>query len=126
MQEVQAEEALMLVGSDEYKRSFVYISWLARVLLMNGKPDAAWRLYINMDSKRTSDSFSLLHLLANECFGMGQFYHSCKAFQVCASVLQFCCVCCTTENVVLTGQGQPTTTQAMHRATAGKPCCSHT
>jgi intraflagellar transport protein 56 len=94
MHKVQAEEALMLVRSDEYKRSFVYISWLARVLIMNGKPDAAWRLYINMDSKRTSDSFSLLHLLANECFGMGQFYHSCKAFQVCACVLDCCGECC--------------------------------
>lgn len=82
MADLQAEEAFMLVRGDAYKSSFGYISWLARVLIMNGKPDAAWRLYINLDSKRTADSFSLLHLLANECFGMGQFYHSCKAFQV--------------------------------------------
>ena len=47
---------------------------------MNNKPDAAWNLYINMET--SNESFSLLQLIANECYRMGQFYYSCKAFDV--------------------------------------------
>ena len=40
----------------------------------------AWEIYINMDT--SNESLSLLNLIANECYRMGQFYYSVKAFDV--------------------------------------------
>ena len=47
---------------------------------MNGKPRLAWDLYINMDT--TSESFSLLQVIANDCYKMGHFYYAAKAFDI--------------------------------------------
>jgi intraflagellar transport protein 56 len=47
---------------------------------MNQKPHLAWEIYINMET--SNESLSLLNLIANDCYRMGQFYYSCKAFDV--------------------------------------------
>jgi intraflagellar transport protein 56 len=47
---------------------------------MNFKPALAWEIYINMDT--SNESLNLLSLIANDCYKMGQFYHSVKAFDV--------------------------------------------
>ena len=47
---------------------------------MNKKPYHAWEIYINMDT--SNESLSLLNLIANDCYKMGQFYYSVKAFDV--------------------------------------------
>uniref|UniRef100_A0A8C4R2E8 Intraflagellar transport protein 56 n=1 Tax=Eptatretus burgeri TaxID=7764 RepID=A0A8C4R2E8_EPTBU len=48
--------------------------------IMNRKPRLAWELYLQMET--SGDSFSLLHIIANDCYKMGQFYFAAKAFDV--------------------------------------------
>ena len=47
---------------------------------MNFKPHLAWEIYINMET--SNESLSLLNQIANDCYKMGQFYYSAKAFDV--------------------------------------------
>ena len=73
-----AEEALLQI--QKYREDYTYLSWLSRCYIMNGKAHLAWEIYINMDT--SNESLSLLNLIANECYKMGQFYYSVKAFDV--------------------------------------------
>jgi intraflagellar transport protein 56 len=45
---------------------------------MNGKPKAAWDVYLSMES--TADSFNILEIIGNDCYQMGQFFYALKAF----------------------------------------------
>lgn len=47
---------------------------------MNKKPQSAWELYLKMET--SAESFSLLQLIANECYRMAQFWHAAKAFDM--------------------------------------------
>ena len=47
---------------------------------MNDKPSLAWELYLKMET--SSESFSLLQIIANDCYKKQQFYFSAKAFDV--------------------------------------------
>ena len=40
----------------------------------------AWNLYINMEN--TAESFNILQLIAHDCYNMGHFFISLKAFDV--------------------------------------------
>ncbi|KAB7497574.1 Intraflagellar transport protein 56, partial [Armadillidium nasatum] len=75
-----AEEAFQLVQNEKIKNDYVYTSWLARCYIMNGKPRQAWELYLNMDT--SPEAFSLLQLIANDCYKMGQFFYAGRAFDV--------------------------------------------
>lgn len=76
----EAEEMFLLIGSEKIKSDYVYISWLARCYIMNRKPQHAWELYLKMDT--SGDSFSLLNIIANDCYKMGQFYYAARAFDI--------------------------------------------
>ncbi|KAF7654445.1 hypothetical protein LDENG_00069740 [Lucifuga dentata] len=76
----EAEEVFLLIQSEKIKNDYVYLSWLARCYIMNQKGRLAWELYRKMGT--SSDSFSLLQLIANDCYKMGQFYYAAKAFDV--------------------------------------------
>jgi intraflagellar transport protein 56 len=76
----EAEEALLLVTDELIRSEYVYLSWLARCFIMNGKPREAWELYLKMES--STDSFSMLLLIGNECYKVGSFYFAAKAFDV--------------------------------------------
>lgn len=48
--------------------------------IMNKHARLAWELYLKMET--SSESFSLLQLVANDCYKTQQFYYSAKAFDV--------------------------------------------
>jgi intraflagellar transport protein 56 len=76
----EAKEALLQVQSEKARADFCYLSWLTRCYIMSGEPALAWETYVRMDT--SNESFNLLHLIANDCYKMGQFYYACKAFDV--------------------------------------------
>ncbi|XP_065065885.1 intraflagellar transport protein 56-like [Rhopilema esculentum] len=76
----EAEEVFLLIQSDKIKNDYSYIAWLCRCYIMNRKARLAWEMYLKMET--SSESFSLLQLIANDCYKMGQFYYAAKAFDV--------------------------------------------
>ncbi|CEM02602.1 unnamed protein product [Vitrella brassicaformis CCMP3155] len=76
----EAKDSLMAVQSDKYRSEFCYVSWVCRCHIMCGEPQMAWETYSRLEG--SSDAFNLLTIIANDCYKMGQFYWSCRAFDV--------------------------------------------
>ncbi|KAI5061955.1 hypothetical protein GOP47_0022494 [Adiantum capillus-veneris] len=74
-----AEEMLSLISSEKFVEDYYYHTWLAYCLVMNGRAHIAWERYIQVEA--SDESYSLLQLIANECYRTGQFLVSAKAFE---------------------------------------------
>lgn len=75
-----AEESLSSVKSDKVKAEYGYLSWLVRSHIMNKHAKRAWDMYLKMDT--SAESFSILQVMANDCYKVGAFYYAAKAFDV--------------------------------------------
>lgn len=69
-----------MVKSDLYTHEIYYQSWLARCYINAKQPEKAWDLYISVTS--TESANTLLHIISVDCFNLGLFYYSMKAFDV--------------------------------------------
>ena len=55
---------------------FLVLMLSLRCYIMNRKARQAWELYLKMET--SAESFSLLQLIANDCYKTGQFYYASK------------------------------------------------
>lgn len=76
----EAEEAFLMIRNEKYKNDYIYISLLSYCYIMNKKAELAWELYLKMDT--SAESFSLLQLIANTCYKVGEFWYAAKAFDM--------------------------------------------
>ncbi|XP_053202543.1 intraflagellar transport protein 56-like [Panonychus citri] len=76
----EAEEAFLTIKEKRITTDPVYINWLIRCYIMNKTPEKAWQLYEQNSSR--SDSYNYLNLIANDCYKMGQFLYSARAFDI--------------------------------------------
>lgn len=76
-------DAFKNIKNESYQQSKQFLTWLARAHIMSGNPEAAWNLYLQLSSKHAREAMDLVRLVADECYGMGHFLHSAKAFQAC-------------------------------------------
>nr|CUU99501.1 hypothetical transcript [Hymenolepis microstoma] len=76
----EAQKLLLMIQSKKIKSEYVYISWLARCLIMNKESRSAWELYLKTET--SVNSLSLLNLIANDCYRTSQFYIAAKAFDI--------------------------------------------
>jgi intraflagellar transport protein 56 len=74
----EAEEVLSRIKKEKYKNDQVYLTWLSRCYIMNGKPEYAWNIYISIENHLIA--VALLAFIAHEFYRMGHFYYAFKAF----------------------------------------------
>lgn len=76
----EAEESFTSVKSEKIKGEYSFLSWLVRSHIMNKHAKRAWDMYLKMDT--SAESFSILQVIANDCYKVGAFYYAAKAFDV--------------------------------------------
>lgn len=60
------QKAFLLIQNEKIKTNSIYLTWLARCYIYNNKARFAWELYLKLDY--SNESFSLLQLIANDCY----------------------------------------------------------
>ncbi|XP_074602731.1 tetratricopeptide repeat domain 26 [Brevipalpus obovatus] len=76
---VEAEEAFLAIKDEKILNDPIYVNWMIRCYIMNKKPEKAWQLYKSC-TQNGSESLDYLNLIANDCYKMGSFLHSARAF----------------------------------------------
>ncbi|XP_024372333.1 intraflagellar transport protein 56 isoform X3 [Physcomitrium patens] len=76
----EAEEALLLICSEDFLSDYYYQAWLSYCYIATGKANLAWEIHLR--TAAPSPSFSLLLLIANECYKTGQYLYAAKAFDL--------------------------------------------
>jgi intraflagellar transport protein 56 len=79
-QYAEASAAFARITDEAVTQQYTYQSWAARAHVRAGEPRAAWELYLKSGS--STESLSLLQLIANECYAAGRFFYACKAFDI--------------------------------------------
>lgn len=76
----EAEELLMQIHSLSIRNDHTFSMILARCHIYCGNADQAWNIFVTKDS--TAEAFSLLQLIANDCYRIGEFWIAAKAFDM--------------------------------------------
>lgn len=63
----EAEESLLSICSTAYREDYSYLAWLSHCLIMNGKAQAAWELYLRLE---TYDDTTRLNPSSFQCLKM--------------------------------------------------------
>lgn len=73
-----AEAELLQVKREAYQRDPVFLLWVARCLVANGKAKAAWEVYAQQEGG--GEAYGLLQLIAHDCYARGAFLFAARAF----------------------------------------------
>jgi hypothetical protein len=86
-------KAFLLIQNEKIKTNYIYLTWLARCYIHNKKARLAWELYLKLG--HSNESFSLLQLIANDCYKVKENYFlKKKHFEfMLARILFLCCSC---------------------------------
>ena len=76
----EAEELLMQIHSMNIRNDHTFSMILARCHINCGHADQAWNIFVTKDT--TPEAFSLLQLIANDCYRIGEFWIAAKAFDM--------------------------------------------
>lgn len=76
----EAEELLMQIHSPQIRNDHTFSMILARCHIHCGNADQAWNIFVTKDT--TAEAFSLLQLIANDCYRIGEFWIAAKAFDM--------------------------------------------
>lgn len=77
----EAEELLVQINDPEIRQQQTFNIVSAKCHILCGHADQAWSLYLSKGTTNV-DSFQLLHLIANECYRVGEYWMAAQAFDV--------------------------------------------
>jgi intraflagellar transport protein 56 len=76
----EAEELLVQIHDPSIRSEFTYSMTLAKCHIYAGNAEQAWGIFLTKDT--TPEALSLLQLIANDCYRVGEFWTAARAFDV--------------------------------------------